>query len=316
MDLLEKFGQVEVKADNRISEYDRCFCQVNQTAYEKAREFIKRMAEEVDKAQVEQYSILKAYNKDSPSFLGSGYHNEFDPEVFWNRLDKTHDCFIARLVSYFAHQYNVSLDDEVICKSLIPQKPKDPDYSIYGWRRNLSAEQEAALDKLSADHKAAMAEYTSNLRSLSLTYTDVLDQIFVQLGGYSFQDKAVRELKDAAHKHAWNTYHGTKNYEVKKATISFSSSCYTYSWGHGEMQLHDGMKDVVRALAYFEFGTQDYLGGGFSELRGYTFKGNSFECGWEKIKQIRCFKNGRVDVKFTSEAYARQFVEDYLGTEV
>lgn len=50
MDLLEKFGQVEVKADNRISEYDRGFCQVNQTAYEKAREFIKRMAEEVDKA--------------------------------------------------------------------------------------------------------------------------------------------------------------------------------------------------------------------------------------------------------------------------
>lgn len=179
MDLLEKFGQIEVKADNRISEYDRRFCQAHQTAYEKAREFIKKMAEEVDKAQVEQYSILKSYNKDSPSFLGSGYHNEFDPEVFWNRLDKTHDCFIARLVSYFAHQYNVSLDDEVICKNLIPQKPKDPDYSIYGWRRNLSAEQEAELDKLSADHEAAMTEYMSKLRGLSLTYTDVLDQIFV-----------------------------------------------------------------------------------------------------------------------------------------
>lgn len=161
-----------------------------------------------------------------------------------------------------------------------------------------------------------MTEYMSKLRGLSLTYTDVLDQIFVQLGGYSFQDKAVQELKDSAHKHAWNTYYGTKNYEVKKATISFSSSCYTYSWGHGEMQLHDGMKDVVRALAYFEFGTQDYLGGGFSELCGYTFEGNSFEYGWEKIKQIRCFKNGRVDVKFTSEAYARQFAEEYLGTEV
>ena len=82
------------------------------------------------------------------------------------------------------------------------------------------------------------------------------------------------------------------------------------------MQLHDSMKDVVRALAYFELGTQDYLGGGFSELCGYTFEGNSFECGWEKVKQIRCFKNGRVDVKFTSEAYARQFAEEYLGTEV
>ena len=44
MDLLEKFGQIEVKADNRISEYDRRFCQAHQTAYEKAREFIKKMA--------------------------------------------------------------------------------------------------------------------------------------------------------------------------------------------------------------------------------------------------------------------------------
>lgn len=188
--------------------------------------------------------------------------------------------------------------------------------SIYGWRRNLSAEEEAALDKLTADHKAALAEYMSNLRSLSLDYTDILDQIFIQLGGYSFQDKAVQELKAAAHKHAWNTYHGTKNYEIKKATISFSFGCFVYSWGHGEMQLRDSMKDVIHALAYFEYGTLKYLGGGFSELCGYTFEGNSFECGWEKIKQIRCFKNGRVDVKFTSEAYARQFAEEYLGTEV
>lgn len=117
MDLLEKFGQIDVKVDNRISEYDRQFCQAHQTAYEKAREFIKRMADEVDKAQVEQYSILKAYNKDSPSFLGSGYHNEFDSKAFWDRLDKTHDCFIARLVSYFAHKYNVTLDDDSDAKS-------------------------------------------------------------------------------------------------------------------------------------------------------------------------------------------------------
>ena len=36
----------------------------------------------------------------------------------------------------------------------------------------------------------------------------------------------------------------------------------------------------------------------------------------EKLKSIKCFKNGRVDIRFTSEAYARQFAEEFLGTEV
>lgn len=316
MGLLEKFEQVEIKSDNRISEYDRRFCQAHQTAYEKAREVLKKLADEVAVAQSEQYKLLRPYNEGSPSFIGDQYRNKISEEAFLGELDGTHSCFVARLVSYFRSHYNVTLDDNTICENLIPQKPAEPNYSIYGWRRNLSAEEEAKLDKLVKDHKAAVAEYTDKLRNLSLFYTDVLDQIFIQLGGFSFHDKAVQELKEAAHKHAWNTYHGTRDYEIKKAVISFSSSCYTYSWGHGEMQLHDGMKDVIRALAYFEYGTQDYVGAGFAELCGYTFDGNSFENNWEKVKQIRCFKNGRVDIKFTSEAYARQFAEEYLGTEV
>ena len=34
------------------------------------------------------------------------------------------------------------------------------------------------------------------------------------------------------------------------------------------------------------------------------------------VVMIKCFKNGRVDIRFTSEAYARQFAEEFLGTEV
>lgn len=34
----------------------------------------------------------------------------------------------------------------------------------------------------------------------------------------------------------------------------------------------------------------------------------------EKVKHLKMFKNGRVDLKFTSERYAEEFIEKYLGT--
>ena len=37
MDLLQKFETVEMKADTRISESDRIFCEAHQAAYDSAR---------------------------------------------------------------------------------------------------------------------------------------------------------------------------------------------------------------------------------------------------------------------------------------
>ena len=38
-----------------------------------------------------------------------------------------------------------------------------------------------------------------------------------------------------------------------------------------------------------------------------------FEFSCDKLKQLRMFKNQRVDLKFTSKAYANQFAAEYLG---
>ena len=34
----------------------------------------------------------------------------------------------------------------------------------------------------------------------------------------------------------------------------------------------------------------------------------------QKLEKIRLFKNGRIDIRFTNESYAREFVSSYLGT--
>lgn len=295
--LLDKFEKVEITADSRISPADCDFCKAHQEAYLRGRDALKDLAARLSQYITEQESIISRVEHDTykSSYLGAGSDGICVSDIY-TVLDNTHNSFIEHIVNYFERKYKVTIEANRIAESLIPSKP-----SYSGWSRD---EQE-------------WKEYNEKLRALSLKYEDILDHIFVQLDGYSFQDKAVKELTDAAHKAAWNRYHGIKNFEHKKATISFTSyACHFDTWyREPHISLSDGMKNIIKALAYFEYGTQEYLGAGFSELCGYSFDSVMYEFDLDKVKSVKCFKNGRVDVKFTSEAYARQFADEYLGTE-
>lgn len=296
MSLLDKFEQVEIKADARISPADLNYCKTHQEAYEKARISLADLAKQITKMNDEQEEILSSvedkYYRDV--YLGESKSSKVNNT--YADLDSTHVSFISRITSYFESRYKVSIERNVIEENLLPKKPKN------GWQRN----------------EDEWIEYNNQCRTLILHYEDILDQIFIQLGGFSFEEKALTELKQAAHEAAWNKYHGTKEFEQKKATISFTSyACHFDSWyKNPHIKLSDGMRNIIKAAAYFEYGTQEYLGHNFSELCGYNFDCTVYEFDLEKVKQVKCFKNGRVDIKFTSEAFARQFVEEFLGTEV
>lgn len=114
-------------------------------------------------------------------------------------------------------------------------------------------------------------------------------------------------------------------YEQKKSVLTFTGyGCSFDSWheqwhkGEYEIKLTDGMKEIIRALAYFEYGEIGYIPYAFNCLLGWSWTTTETERQFdmEKLKSIKCFKNGRVDIRFTSEAYARQFAEEFLGTEV
>lgn len=296
MSLLDKFGQVEIKTDDRISPTDLNYCKLHQEAYEKARVALKSLAKQIAALRNEQECILSSIEDKYCRDIYFGSSDSLKTDTIYNTLDNTHKVFIYRIVNYFQSHYKVSISCDTIKENLLPKEPEN------GWRRN----------------EDEWIEYNNKLRTLTLHYEDILEQIFIQLEGFSFQEKALNELKQAAHKAAWNEYHGNKNFEQKKSTISFTSyACHFDSWYSGpHINLSDSMKHVIKALAYFEYGTQEYLGHGFSQLCGYSFDCTVYEFDLDKVKQIKCFKNGRVDIKFTSEAYARQFVEEYLGTEV
>lgn len=306
MNLLNKFNAIEIAADTRISEADRVYCQTQQEAYDHARGVLKVMAERSKADLDEQTRLLNQSEQE----VYSTYLGDFKPNRFVDDLQNSHSLFIGRIFSYFRQTYKVTISESDAKEVLLPKKPDGS-----------GAYTKEEIQSLSEAVKA----YNESLNNLALKYSDILDQVFIQLGGFTFKDKAVQELKDAAHKAGWNSYNGKKAYEQKKAVLSFPGyACHFDGWyeeyhkGEHQIELTDSMKAVIRALAHFDLGIMSDFPYRFSVLLGYNWRTDDTEMPFhlDKLKSIKCFKNGRVDVRFTSEAYARQFAEEYLGDAV
>lgn len=245
MNVLDKFNEIEIKADTRISAEDLRFCQLHQEAYDKARVSLLALTEQVEAARSEQTQILSpVMNKYLTDVYLTGRENMY-VDTFYNNLDETHNVFIHQISSYFNKTYQVSINEQRIQKALMPTEPK-------------------TYDGIERD------EYTQQLRCLTLRYEDIVDQIFVQVGGYSLQDKAVKELKEAARQAAW-FQSGAKRYERKKETIVFPQYAIHMDsfWSPPHIALCKEMKDVIRAVSYFENGMMGKIVPALELLLGY-----------------------------------------------
>lgn len=292
MSLLDKFSAVEVKTDNRISEEDRAFCQTQQKAYEEAKDALIKIRGLWKDLVKNQEELLGAVMTDSYSRETYIRLNGFSTTDIRNKIEYLPELFINAIVSYFNRKYHVSVSEMEVKKKLIPESPQ------FDWE------------------KSRTKEYHKQMRELTLKYEDVLEQIFVQLGGRTFGERALDELKEKCHKFSWNNYKGLPEYEVQNETIHFKGyACSFDAWlSRNVWKFNDGMRDVLRGLAHFETQQLDYLPKDIDFLVGYDDKcSSSYEFDYEKFKRIRMFKNHRVDVKFASKEIAHQFAEQYLG---
>ena len=176
MNLVEKINQVKIKADTRISGADRAFCERQQRAYDAAREALRELDFTWTDCISQQKMILdgeQAYTY----YLGND--RNLKTACFRDELERLHEHFINRLTSYFARTYSVDLSAQSITERLLPSNSSK---GIF--------EREKAEEAEAAYHKA--------MRELALRYTDVLDQIFIQLGGRSFRKERSGKYSSAA----------------------------------------------------------------------------------------------------------------------
>lgn len=295
MNLVEKINQVEIKADTRISGTDRAFCERQQRAYDAAREALRELDFTWTDCISQQKMILdgeQAYTY----YLGND--RNLKATCFRDELERLHEHFINRLTSYFAHTYSVDLSAQSITERLLPSNSSK---GIF--------EREKAEEAEAAYHKA--------MRELALRYTDVLDQIFIQLGGRSFQERAFWELQQRCCSAVWNTYKNEPQYVQQKDIIHFY--CHFCScdadWTPPRWSMTDRAKSVLWGVVHFETGSYTMVPAVLSDFFSYRDVRQACTAfhGYSKLRQIRLFKNGRMDIRFASSALAEQFIDIYLS---
>ncbi len=297
MDLLTKFENVEMKADTRISESDRIFCEAHQAAYDSARTSLPELEFIWNDMLGQQRELLAPTGTSTETYLVSYDGLKLSDTVIQQQLHSLHPRFICQLVSYFSKTYHFSIEVNDIIDNLVPQKPADR------WADN---------------YKELDEKYTKDLDELALRYTDVLEQIFLQTGGQAFFEQALLELKEKCRQAFSNDGSGYSRFEQKKNTIQFTGYACSFRdrYGGGEWSLADRTKNILRGIAHFETDSFDSVPGSLSRvLNRYDSPDNQYEfpdC--EKLQSLRMFKNGRVDMKFASEACASQFIEEYMKT--
>lgn len=290
MGLLDKLEQVEIKADSRLPEDDLMFCETHQQAYDESCRALREIRQQWKKAIQAQRDLLGIGQDGSLPYFGSNYR--FGITDLNRELEKFHSRFISELTQHFNEKYSVTISTDAIKEHLIPAEP-DP------YRCDMDTSK----------------EYHRNLRDFSLHYEDVVDQMFIQLDGLSFVERAFQELRTKCHKAAyWSN--SNAGYDRKGDTLRFGGyfcSC-DERWGHEEWRLAERMQDIFTAVAHYETNTFGRFPAGFSELLGYSDVSTSqFQfptC--QKLVQLRMFKNGRVDLKFKTASIAKEFAETYL----
>lgn len=297
MDLLTKFASIEVKPDARISDADRIFCQAHQAAYDAARESLQELEflwEDMQRQQ--QDALTSTSNVPSESYLTTYGKLNLSGSDIREQRRSLHPSFIHNLASYFNSAYHLTIRTEDIKENLLPHEP------------SYSSPQE---------YRHQMAEYTAALDSLSLHYTEVLEQLFLQTGGRELAESAVSELKEKCRRAAWNSTSGKAGYTLKKGTLLLDYACSYRSpyRGCGSWNIPQQTVNILKGIAHFEAegfsGIPDSLAqvlhDGEHNESCFTFSG----C--VKVQSMKLYKNHRADIRFHTEEYAKKFVEEYLG---
>ena len=296
MELLQKFKAVEVQTDRRITEMDREYCSLHQEAYEAAIGSFQELAffwEDMIKAQQELLGDSKSpfYH----NYLVSHDGPSISRQLINRHIEALHIDFIMTLTRHFNSTYHVSVDSSEVSGALLPKRPE-------GCPRSERLKLEEA--------------YHAQMRTLTVQYEDVVDQIILRLDGRSFSEQAFYELYCKCHDAAWDTNAQKPKFERRKDTIIFTGnfcnlkSCYKDVW-----EVSDSMREILWGLAHFETGSYCMIPAGFHPLLGFDgTKETVIEFPTCKMaKQIKLFKSGRVDLKFHSPEFAEQFVNKYLG---
>lgn len=296
MDLLKKFDTVTIRTADLISEADRQFCQKEQGLYSDAVEGFYQIATLWMNMRAHQRAACEPGNCDErqkQKYLISHWWEGISVRDIIRHIFSIHRFFINTIVAYLNETYFLNLASFVLEGKLIPEEPS-PDYE---------------------NDEVDWSAYPPFV----LKYDEIIAQILKDFNGRTFEEQAIYELLDGCHKAVWDSRSHSAKFEQKKNTVKilYGACGYGYYNGYEQWHVERDMKYVLKGLARFETDALGTYPRGINSLISDTVR--LWYDLWEfpqcvKFDRIRLFKNGRMDIRFTSEEYARQFADEYFGT--
>ncbi|HEX3046816.1 MAG TPA: hypothetical protein VHY08_18825 [Bacillota bacterium] len=217
----------------------------------------------------------------------------------------------------FANSYLVFLNQNVVTNDLYNSK-------------ELITEMEKVMKKKTNDfitkivwHFEKAYAITLNSEKVSakynheVTFNQIVVEIFEQIGGYELLDKAAEEIKAKLCREI------RERVNVKNCKVSIDVYPYLeYTWdGRGLRifyQAEEKLRKLFRAITHFDDGRTiadddlTVIANGESRPEEYWFKEQAIN-GKNKLQGLRFYKNGRIDIRFTSTDQALQFAQEYCG---
>ncbi len=160
-------------------------------------------------------------------------------------------------------------------------------------------------------------EIRHKFKQKDIAYQDIVNEIFEQLGGFNFKEKAIKEIKDKCR----DTIYNADKITIKKNKMSIQDFVWWHDDWRGKKGLSYGdskVSPLFKALSHFEAGETEMLGyyiNLYQELnRGeeeYDIF-SKYELGYNKVESIKLYKNGKIDIVFQSTQDAIKFKNEYL----
>ncbi len=259
MNELEIFDTIKIENTNRIDIEDKLYCEKHNKAYHETlnnyKETLKNWIVLYNK-QVQELSYERNGYTHTEEYIS--FYGNFGINGLIDDITRIKEKFISKITYYFQNKYNVTIDNT---KLINKYKDKYDHGNRYTPNKTLKTE---------------IIEY------IKIDYNIILDEIFLQLNGFSFKEKAIDEIKKKAltplHYHSYNKYW---NYKIKNKTIKFRNN----------------INSIYPALRFFDNNETDLID---------YFTHN-------KVDNFRSYDNGNTDVKFYSVEYALDFAKRFLG---
>ncbi len=221
----------------------------------------------------DDYLLYLNYNSISNKF--------FNSSNLIIEMDKTRDYkknqFILNIINHFRDEYKVTLKDDPIQK-----------------------------------------KYNTDI-----TYNIIIDEIIEQLGGYTFKDKAEKEIKDTF-KNCLEYNLKYNNIKLKKCKLTIEDFFQIDYWDVKYKKYTVGYNSddkfykLFKALSHFMFRANEmYFNTIYrtitQEQNEQVFTTHNLSHSGQGALSLKLYKNGKIDLEFSSVEYAQQFAKEYCG---